>query len=164
MHYLDHACFSPPAADTIRAVRDAATALTQVGDAGATQLALDWMQCRSRARESVATLLGCSVDDVTLVENTTHGLGIVAGGLKLAAGDNVVVADCDFIGVPTVWRTHQRAGVELRAANSDHGRLSLDALLQTVDERTRVICISAIQEVSGWPVDLDGAADIAESV
>lgn len=164
MHYLDHACFSPPTAETIRAVQDAATSLARVGDAGATQLALDWMRHRSRARESVARLLGCPVDDISLVENTSHGLGIVAGGLRLAAGDNVVVADCDFVGIPTVWRTHQQGGVELRAATSDHGRLGLDGLRQAVDARTRVICVSAIQEVSGWPLDLDGAADIAESV
>lgn len=164
MHYLDHACFSPPAAETIRAVQAASDSLTRVGGAGATELALDWMGERARARESVARLLDASPVDVSLVENTTQGLGIVAGGLRLNAGDNVVVADCDFVGIPTVWRAHQRAGVHLRAAPSDGGQVRLDALRQTVDDRTRVICISAIQEVSGWPIDLDGAAEVAETV
>ncbi|MGH3384439.1 MAG: aminotransferase class V-fold PLP-dependent enzyme [Nocardioidaceae bacterium] len=164
VHYLDHACYSPPSAETERAVRAAVRSLAAVGSAGATRLALDWLEQRDRTRGAVAELLGSGADDITLVESTSHGLGVVAGGLRLSAGENVVVADCDFVGVPTVWRAQVRSGVELRAARSTAGRLTLDAVRAAVDSRTRVISVSAVQEVSGWPVDLDGVAEIASSV
>lgn len=120
MHYLDHACFSPPAAATQTAVREAVTDLTSVAERGATQLALDWLRQRERARTAVAHLLDVSPAEVALTESTTHGLGIIAGGLRLRLrpGDNVVVADCDFIGLPTVWRSQERSGVQLRAVRT----------------------------------------------
>lgn len=142
----------------------AATSLTAVEGGDATSLALEWLRQRDQARGSVAELLGATMDDISLVESTTHGLGIVAGGLPLRPGTNVVVGDCDFIGLPTVWRAQERAGVELRAARSVRGRLSLDAVREAVDSRTRVLSFSAVQEVSGCPVDLDGVAEIAASV
>lgn len=164
MHYLDHASFSPPAAATLQAVQAAADSLASVGPHGATRLALTWLEQRDQTREVVASRLGCSADDITLVENTTHGLGIVAGSLPLEPGDNVVVGDCDFVGLPTVWRAQEHAGVQLRAARSTGGRVTLDAINEAVDHRTRVISLSAVQETSGWPVDLDGVADIAAGV
>ena len=164
MHYLDHACFGPPAPRTQRAVLEALNELTSVVHRDATELALEWLRQRDRARSAVASLLGSTSADVTLVESTTHGMGIVAGGLQLRPGDNVVVGDCDFIGLPTVWRAQERRGIELRAATSERGRFSLDAIRQVVDARTRVLAFSAVQEVSGVPLDVDGVAEIAASV
>lgn len=164
VHYLDHACFSPPATRTQQAVLEAVTALTSVVDRDATELALEWLRQRDRARGLVAELLAVSPTDVSLVESTTHGLGIVAGGLRLRAGDNVVTGDCDFIGLPTVWWSQECAGVQVRAARSARGRFSLDAIHEAVDARTRVIMLSAVQEVSGVPLDVDGVAEIADSV
>ena len=164
MHYLDHACFSPPAPPTQQAVLEALSDLTSVIDRDATELALEWLRQRQRARDAVASLLGSTPADVTLVESTTHGMGIVAGGLQLRPGDNVVVGDCDFIGLPTVWRAQEHRGIELRAATSERGRFTLDSVRQVVDTRTRVLAFSAVQEVSGVPLDVDGAAEIAASV
>jgi selenocysteine lyase/cysteine desulfurase len=164
MHYLDHACFSPPAVPTQQAVLEALGKLTSVVDRDATDLALEWLHRRDGARDAVASLLGATPADVTLVESTTHGMGIVAGGLALRPGDNVVVGDCDFIGLPTVWRAQESRGVELRAARSERGRFTLDSIRQVVDARTRVLVFSAVQEVSGVPLDVDGVAEIAASV
>lgn len=164
VHYLDHACFSPPAQSTEHRVLHAVQDLTSVVQHDATDLALAWLQERDRARAAVASLIQAPQEDVTLVESTTHGLGIVAAGLPLRAGDNVVVADCDFIGLPTVWRGQERQGVELRAARTHRGRLSIDSLDQVVDERTRVISVSAVQEVSGVPTDLAAVAAVAAAV
>lgn len=164
MHYLDHACFGPPAPRTQQAVTQALADLTAVTERDATELALEWLRRRDDARSVVADLLDASPTDISLTESTTHGLGMVAGSLPLRAGDNVVVADCDFIGVPTVWRSQERHGVELRAAPSHHGRVTLDDVRSVVDANTRVLALSSVQEVSGVPLDVDGVAEIAASV
>jgi cysteine desulfurase/selenocysteine lyase len=164
MHYLDHACFGPPAPRTQQVVIEALTELTAVSEHDATELALEWLRRCDDARGEVGRLLDASPTDVTLVESTTHGLGVVAGGLPLRPGDNVVVADCDFVGLPTVWRSQERNGVEIRAARSDQGTVPLDQVRAAVDARTRVLAFSAVQEVSGVPLDVPGVAEIAASV
>ncbi|HEX5995805.1 MAG TPA: aminotransferase class V-fold PLP-dependent enzyme [Jiangellales bacterium] len=161
IHYLDHACCSPPSQRTVAAVQQAAAQLSTPGSGGATGLALDWLAVRDRVRRSVARLLDSTADAITLVDSTTHGLGIVAAGLELRPGDNVVVPDCEFLGLTTVWRRHQHRGVQLRSARSRRGAVALDELAAAVDHRTRVIALSAVQEVSGAPVDLDAVSDIA---
>jgi cysteine desulfurase/selenocysteine lyase len=164
MHYLDHATFSPPAHSTHQAILRSVTDLTGAAERDATGLALEWIGERERARAAVAALLRARASDVSVVESTTHGMGVVAGGLSLAPGDNVVFGDCDFIGLPTVWRTQQRTGVELRAVPSRRGRFHLDAIRDMVSSKTRVLAFSAVQEVSGVPLDVDAVAEIAASV
>lgn len=164
MHYLDHATYSPPSDATVNAVRHAVSELASVGEGTATDLALRWVQLRNQARQRVAKLLGAAADDITLVESTTHGLGVVAGGLPLNAGDNVVVGDCEFLGLPTVWRRHAQDGVEVRAVQTSQGRVTVEDLRSSVDSRTKVLAISAVQEVSGWPADLERIAQLAQRV
>lgn len=164
MHYLDHACYSPPSPATKTAVQSAVCAYTSVTRFSATDLAMKWMDIREEARRAVAQLVAAPLENISLVESTTHGLGVVAGGLRLRSGENVVVGDCDFVGLPTVWRSQEASGVELRAVPSERGRVTVDAIRKAVDRRTRVIALSAVQEVSGQPVDLAAVATLAEDI
>lgn len=161
-HYMDHACYGPPSEAVVNAVRDALTQGTSVGNGrDGTSVALEWRDSQERTRQAVAEMLRARAEDITLVESTTQGLGTIAGGLILQPGDNVVFADCEFVGLPAVWQTQRRRGVELRAIPTVGGRIDMRALGRGVDARTRVILLSAVQEVSGCPADLDEVAAIA---
>lgn len=164
-HYLDHACTSPPSDGVVAAVRAAAEAYAvPPSDGGGTALALRWLELRDDARGAVARLLGVQPETVTLVENTTQGLGVLADGLDLSPGDNVAIPDCEFLGLTAVWRRREAAGVELRPIPSRQGAVHVDDVARTIDARTRLVALSAVQEVSGVPVDLDAVVDAADSV
>ncbi|MGH3094454.1 MAG: aminotransferase class V-fold PLP-dependent enzyme [Streptosporangiales bacterium] len=163
-HYLDHACASPPSAGVVSAVQAAASRFGDAGDGSATSQALEWLALCDDARAHVARLLEVGCESVTLVDSTTHGLGILVGGLALEAGDNVVIPDCEFLGLTTVWRHAPARGVELRPVPSRRGTVHLDDLAARLDARTRVVALSAVQEVSGMPVDLDAVAEAAHRV
>ena len=47
---------------------------------------------RDQHRKRLATLFGCAPDELALTRNTTEGLNIVALGLPLARGDQVILS------------------------------------------------------------------------
>jgi cysteine desulfurase/selenocysteine lyase len=81
-HYLNHAAVSP----TSTCVRDAVQEL--VGDLANHGMAniSDWVRREREIRALAARILGASVDEVTFVRSTSHGLSSFAEGLGLAAG------------------------------------------------------------------------------
>lgn len=163
-HYLDHACFGPPSARTLAAIHAHTDALTDVGDRDGSAATLSWIAARSRARERVGALIGGDGEDIALVESTTHGLQIVAAGLPVPAGSNVVAFDCEFFGLITPWRAAEKRGAELRPVASRRGIPTIDDLVAAVDHNTRVITVSAVQEVSGARLDLAAVAEVARRV
>lgn len=161
MHYLDHACLGCPTEPTLRAVSQAVDGLADRGAPG-TDRTLSLLRAVPRARERAARLVSARVEDVALVENTTQGLGLLASGIRLRAGDNVVVADLEFLSATLVWRRIcEREGVELRRVPSRRGAVPVDAYAAAVDHRTRVVVVSAVQELSGYRVDLDALGTLA---
>lgn len=161
MHYLDHACVGRPADATLRAVSEAVTSLGDRAVPG-TERTLSWLDAMSLARARVADLLRARADDIALVQNTTDGLGLLASGLRLRPGDNILVPDIDFLSAALVWRLAcERDGVELRPVRSRRGAVPFDAFVAAADNRTRVIVTSAVQELSGYRTDLEALADLA---
>ena len=89
---------------------------------------------------------------VALIESTTHGLGIAASVIPLKDGDNVLVADSEFLQVPLPWK--MRPGVNIKPVKAKkQGNYSVDDFAKAMDDRTRVICVSTVQWCSGYRMD-----------
>ncbi len=54
---------------------------------------------RTKAYEEAAKILNADIEEIALVENTSHGLNIAATSIPMEAGDNIVTTDCEFIQV-----------------------------------------------------------------
>ena len=52
----------------------------------------------------VAEFIGCDTDEVALVQNTTHGLGIIANAIPLEKGDNILVCDLEYQASTVCWK------------------------------------------------------------
>ena len=125
---------------------------------------MDWTsqygQDRQELRQSLAGMVGGRAEDITLVRSTGHGLSLLAGGLDWRAGDNVVGARWEYPTNLYPWMALEPRGVELRLAEPVDGRITVDALMELVDERTRAVCVSWVQFWNGYRIDVDaiGAA------
>src|SRR4029079_6669701 len=65
-------------------------------------------------RQKAATLIGADLAETALTHNTTEGLNIVAHGLPLKAGDQVLITDQEHPGHREAWRLRsKRDGVEI---------------------------------------------------
>ena len=117
-------------------------------------------------RKSVARLLGVAERDVAVTTNATEALNQIAWWLRPGEGENVVSFDIEFPSVTYPWlRVAQDTGAEVRlaAAIEDPTQIALDLLVERVDERTRVICVSHVQYATGHRLDPRALADLAHA-
>lgn len=104
------------------------------------------------ARERVAAFLGAEASEVAFVRNATEGNGIVAGGLALNAGDEVIFESHAHPGGSFPWMLQaERRGVAVRLFEPDPESVAgnLDRIKALVTPRTRVIQISHVTAPTG---------------
>ncbi len=148
--YLNHAAVAPwPAA-----ARDAVMAFAQEN---AAQGALDyprWVQTEQQLRDRLRSLINApAIDDIALLKSTSEGLSFIAHGLPWKRGDNVVIPAGEFPSNRMVWQSLARYGVEVKQvdiATEDPEA----ALLDAIDDHTRLLSCSSVQYASGLRLDL----------
>jgi selenocysteine lyase/cysteine desulfurase len=108
----------------------------------------------SEARAVMAKLLGAKPAEIAFTKNTTEGLNIAAHAFDLKPGDNIVLTDMEHVANRWVWKHWEARGVELRYARSRNGRLPLEAFLEAIDRRTRVVSTAYVTYGNGFRVNL----------
>lgn len=106
------------------------------------------------ARTKLAELLGAKPTEIAFTKNTTDGLNIAAHGFELEPGDNIVLTDMEHLANVWVWKHWEAKGVEIRYAANRDGRLPLEAFLEKMDGRTRVVSTAYVTYGNGYRVDL----------
>src|ERR1043166_8601380 len=107
-----------------------------------------------QTRAMMARLLGTEPEALAFMRNTTEGLNIAAHAFDLKAGDNIVLTNMEHINNVWVWRHWEAKGVEIRFAEHRDGRLPLEAFLQKMDARTRVVGCAWVTYGNGYRVNL----------
>jgi selenocysteine lyase/cysteine desulfurase len=112
------------------------------------------------AREALAALLGAKPCEIAFTKNTTDGLNIAAHGFDLRAGDNIVLTNMEHLANVWVWKHWETRGVEIRYAQHRGGRLPLEAFVEKMDARTRVVSTAWVTYGNGYRVDVPGLGRI----
>lgn len=115
----------------------------------------DWSETVRRTRTKIGTLVGGAGNRVAFAQNTSTGLAIVANGLEWRPGDNVVVPEQEFPSNFYPWLQLRGKGVEVREVPMDDGQARFDQIDDMIDQRTRLLAISAVQYSSGFRYDLE---------
>ena len=163
--FLDSACVGIAPAQAARAVEEVARqgAACDERDASEHHLALD--RIRDGARSEAAALLGAGEDEIALVESTTQGLTVAALGIPFEPGDNVVIADLEFlqVAIPFVKLAEQGRIAEVRLARNVDGALPPEAFARVMDERTRAVVVSSVQWCNGYRIDVRALGELCRS-
>ena len=104
------------------------------------------------ARETLARFLGVSADEVCFTRNATEANSIVAAGLTLKPGDEVIFDSHAHPGGSFPWLNQARQrGVEVRLFEPDSGsaEANLARIRELITARTRVIQVSHITCTNG---------------
>ncbi|BAZ94244.1 selenocysteine lyase [Thiohalobacter thiocyanaticus] len=148
--YLNHAAVSPWPRRTAAAVQAFADENLHEGS----RHYLHWQQTEQRLRERLQRLIGArGSDEIALLKNTSEGLSFIAAGLDWQAGDNVVISNQEFPSNRVVWESLRPRGVVVRYADVS-GEDPEQAVIDQVDDRTRLVAISAVQYGTGLRLDL----------
>lgn len=159
---MDHASVGRSVPATVEAIQRSLSKLQGHRGTG-TGLTLDLVEEVEEAREAASRLLSVPLRGVALVENTTQGLGLLATSILLESGDNVVVPDIDFLSAALVWRRRaERNGIEVRPVKTKAGCVTIEDFAEAINNRTRVVVTSSVQEVSGDRIDLGALMELCE--
>jgi cysteine desulfurase / selenocysteine lyase len=109
-----------------------------------------------RLRGAAARLVNVPADEVTITNGASYGLHLLANGLPLADGDEVLLMAGDFPSNRLPWRGLAARGVRVREIASRRGLPVIDAddMAAAVSPRTRVLCLSWVHSFSGHATDL----------
>jgi selenocysteine lyase/cysteine desulfurase len=124
---------------------------------------------------------GADPDGVAIVPSTSYGLAVAAANTEASPGDRVVLLAGDFPSNVHTWTAWaERAGAEVvtvrRAEQGSAERGGSDTtveraddgwtepLLDSLDERVRVVSVPSVHWVDGTTVELERVADRAREV
>ena len=65
-----------------------------------------WKEQREVVRERLAKFVGCNAQELVLTHNTTEGMNMLAAGLPLKAGDEVLFSSFNHSGASVCWQHH----------------------------------------------------------
>ena len=152
---LTHASISPLPRRSSEAISAYAARLSSEGQFDYIHDAI-YKSCKAR----LAAMLGhgAKVEEIAFAGSTSHALGLVATSFPWKAGENCVVADGDFPANVIIWKnlahTH---GVECKIIprRSEAMDLTLEDVLPLLDEKTRLVSLSAVNFLSGASLNLN---------
>ncbi|WP_159500242.1 aminotransferase class V-fold PLP-dependent enzyme [Microbacterium sp. 18062] len=119
---------------------------------------------KALAVERLAALVNGSRSSIALTQNTSTGLAIVANGIQWRHGDNIVVPVNEFPSNFYPWTQLRRHGVEIREVPMAEGHALISDFGKLIDDRTRVVAVSAVQYSSGYRYDLRALGDFCRQL
>lgn len=113
-------------------------------------------QRQRRACQAAARYLGATPSEIALTDSTTMGLGLVYGGLRLGAGDELLTSDHDYYATHESLRlaaARARASVRKVALYRPGEALSVEQIVERVEQairpQTRVLALTWVHSNSG---------------
>lgn len=123
----------------------------------------NWVETARAARKAAAQMAGASEREMAFIRNTSDGVSLVASGLRLGEGDEVIINDIEFPSNVYPWLNLARKGVRVITVKSEQGRVTPDAIASAVTPRTKVVAISSVQYLSGYRADLAALGEMAKA-
>ena len=109
-----------------------------------------------RVRDKFARLINAQSDEIAMTKNVSEGLTLIAASLPWQAGDNVVI--CRGLEHPNniyPWLNLQnRFGVEVRDVPDRDGAIDIEAMIDAIDDKTRLVSVSTVTFAPGLRADI----------
>jgi len=150
--HLNHAAVAPWPVVTRDAVISFANENVSIGS----QRYDCWLKTEQQLKQRLARLINArSTDEIALLKNTSEGLSLIAQGLRFNAGDNIVIPAEEFPSNKVVWQALETQGVDIRLVPVQDIEEPELALINEMDEHTRLLSCSSVQFARGLVLDLN---------
>ncbi len=150
--HLNHAAIAPWPIVTRDIVIDFARENTTIGSQNYDL----WMKTEQQLKQKLKLLINArSSDEIAILKNTSEGLSLVAQGLNFKAGDNIVIPAEEFPSNKVVWLALESQGVNLRQVCVQDIDNPEQALIDAMDENTRLLSCSSVQFARGLRLNLN---------
>jgi selenocysteine lyase/cysteine desulfurase len=153
--FLDAACVSFAPQRAVKALTDFANYCARNDEESSSAHHLGMDAKRNKAYAEAAKLLNADIEEVALVESTTHGLNIAATSLPLNEGDKVLTTSLEFLQVAMPWcMMRRKKGIKVEVVPGRNGRFETEDFERAIDSKTKLIVLSSVEWCNGWKIDL----------
>lgn len=104
-------------------------------------------------KANLARLLRGNPEHIALLSNSSETISMIAQGLGLKAGDNVVINTLEFPSGVLPWLAQKANDVEVRLVRHRDWMISVEDILAEVDQHTRLVLTSHVSYLSGHRID-----------
>jgi len=113
-----------------------------------------------RLRELLGRLVGVHPDEIILTNGASYVLHLLANGLALEAGDEVLLMAGDFPSDILPWLDLRRRGVEVSLVEPAADVLTVDEVRTALTPATRALCMTWVHSFSGYVADVDAIGSL----
>jgi selenocysteine lyase/cysteine desulfurase len=122
------------------------------------------LQLADEARTKFAKLVNATPDEIALLLSTGEGENIVAEGLELKTGDNVVIDELHYETEFVLYRALEKTrGVQLRVVKHRDGGVTARDYEPFVDRKTRLVSVAWVSHQNGFRHDMRPLSDLAHA-
>lgn len=114
-----------------------------------------------RVRNHLAAIIGGGEKEIALTSGATQGIGVVAAGLQLRPGDEVIAAGDNFPANLFTWLHMRRRGVLVRVLKNDDRPLRADDVAAAFTSKTKVLALDWVNYSTGRRIDLAVMGELA---
>ncbi len=139
--YFNNGTFGPAPFAVQKAMEESLQVINTSGEYGSTD----------PDREKLASFLGIKTSELSLTHNTTEGINIMAWGISLEKGDEVILTNHDHVGNALPWLNRAKLhGIILRTFSPAATQAeNLDLIKTLISQKTKVIAIPHITCTTG---------------
>ncbi len=167
--YFDNAATTQRPVQVIRAISEFYENLNANVHRGIHYLSREASELYEGAHETLARFINAEFEEVVFTSNTTESINLVAWGwalYHLREGDRIVTTVMEHHSNMLPWRAvAELTGAEVAYVDvDDEGMPKIDELESLINERTKVVAISGMSNVTGAIPDVRRAVRVAHEV
>ena len=112
-----------------------------------------WVERNEAARAAFARLLHAEPDDVAVTTSVSQGVSALVSALDLSGERNrIVISEYEFPTVGQIAHAQELRGAEVVHVTPEaDGRIPLERFAEAIDERTALVCCTALSFRTGSP-------------
>lgn len=116
------------------------------------------------ARGVLASFVGVKESEISLTHNTTEGINVVAWGLPLKAGDEVIMTTHEHVGNALPWLNRAKLhGIVIRTFKpARHAEENLSRIKKLIGPKTRAIAVPHVTCTTGTVLPVKEIAALAK--
>jgi selenocysteine lyase/cysteine desulfurase len=122
-----------------------------------------WVERGEAARATFARLVVADPEEIAVTTSVSQAVSAVVSALPLERGRNrIVISEFEFPTVGQIAHAQELRGAEVVHVRPDaDGRIPLERFMEAIDERTALVCCTAISYRTGYRLDVAEVARIA---
>jgi selenocysteine lyase/cysteine desulfurase len=124
-----------------------------------------WVERNEAARAAFAGLLHAEPDDVAVTTSVSQGVSALVSALDLSGERNrIVISEYEFPTVGQIAHAQElRGAVVAHVRPEPDGRIPVERFADALDERTALVCCTAVSFRSGHRHDVSAIAELAHA-